>query len=238
MTALFFDIDDTLYSRRDLLLEAAVETASVEKLTEDSFMKVFYEKSDINFPLVENGTITAFESNIWRYEETLKELCIPYSPGDGKKFAERYTYLQEHIRLSAKMISMFEELKKIKSFVPCILSNGESEHQWKKYNELGLSRWIDRRHVIISGDYAISKPDKRIFDIAAKNVDPLCNEIWIAGDSYKHDIEGAKKALWNTLWFNRGSKTVYAPAADIIVSDEESFCSACIEIADPDIKAY
>ena len=238
MTAIFFDIDDTLYSRRDLLLEAAVETASVEKLTEDSFMKVFYEKSDINFPLVENGTITAFESNIWRYEETLKELCIPYSPGDGKKFAERYTYLQEHIRLSAKMISMFEELKKIKSFVPCILSNGESEHQWKKYNELGLSRWIDRRHVIISGDYAISKPDKRIFDIAAKNVDPLCNEIWIAGDSYKHDIEGAKKALWNTLWFNRGSKTVYAPAADIIVSDEESFCSACIEIADPDIKAY
>ncbi|MBO7389515.1 MAG: HAD family hydrolase [Oscillospiraceae bacterium] len=238
MTAIFYDIDDTLYSRRDLLLEAAVETASVEKLTEDSFMKVFYEKSDINFPLVENGTITAFESNIWRYEETLKELCIPYSPGDGKKFAERYTYLQEHIRLSAKMISMFEELKKIKSFVPCILSNGESEHQWKKYNELGLSRWIDRRHVIISGDYAISKPDKRIFDIAAKNVDPLCNEIWIAGDSYKHDIEGAKKALWNTLWFNRGSKTVYAPAADIIVSDEESFCSACIEIADPDIKAY
>ena len=76
MTAIFFDIDDTLYSRRDLLLKAAVETASVEKLAEERFMKVFYEKSDLNFPLVENGTITAFESNIWRYEETLKELGI------------------------------------------------------------------------------------------------------------------------------------------------------------------
>ena len=238
MTAIFFDIDDTLYSRRDLLLKAAVETASVEKLAEERFMKVFYEKSDLNFPLVENGTITAFESNIWRYEETLKELGIPYSTGDGKKFAERYTYLQEHIRLSGKMISMFDELKKIKGFVPCILSNGESEHQWKKFNELGLSRWIDRRHVTISGDYAISKPDKRIFDIAANNVDPLCNEIWIAGDSYKHDIEGAKNALWNTLWFNRGLKSVYAPAADITVSDEESFCSACIEIADPNNKSH
>ncbi len=238
MTAIFFDIDDTLYSRRDLLLEAAVETSSVEKLTKERFMEVFYEKSDINFPLVENGTITAFESNIWRYEETLKELGIPYSPGEGKKFAERYTYLQEHIRLSGKMMSMFNELKKAESFVPCILSNGESEHQWKKYNELGLSRWIDRSHVIISGDYGISKPDKRIFDIAVKNVDPLCNEIWIAGDSYKHDIEGAKNALWNTLWFNRGLKSVYAPAADITVSDEDSFCSACIEIANSNNGSY
>lgn len=216
MNAFWFDIDDTLYSRRSLLLQAAKEVAPQGiSLQEERFMRIFLEKSDENFPDVESGRITAWKSNVWRLEETFHEMGIAFPEGTGAAFADRYTYLQEHINLSPVMAKMMDYLADLRQEGPAeiflgILTNGPSEHQWQKYDMLGLERWIQRKNVIVSGDLEFAKPDIQIFRAAEQTVNRLPGggtdrTGWMVGDSLSHDIIGAKRAGWNTIWFNRGT---------------------------------
>lgn len=240
---IFFDIDDTLYSRRALLLQAAREavefaqgraavsgssleqTASPDKqapasaslsFDEQEFMRIFYIKSDENFPLVESGQITPLESNIWRLEETFRALHLPCPAGTGSFFAERYSYLQDHITLPPDLLDMFEGLMPYTApsghmtpggNILClrlgILTNGESAHQRKKIKMLGLDRFIPEDRIVVSGDVGISKPEEGIFRAAEKVMDLPQGRIWLAGDSLKHDIGGAKAAGWHTIWMDR-----------------------------------
>lgn len=133
----------------------------------------------------------------------------PAVPGrDRRRFADRYTYLQNHITLSPVMEDMLKELH-FRQIPVGILTNGESDHQWKKVRMLGLRRWIPESYVIVSGDLGVSKPDEAIFRAAehAMGLDP--QDLWMVGDSLKHDILGAGAAGWHTLWLDRrgtGSK--------------------------------
>ena len=83
MIGLVFDIDDTLYCRQDMLVKAA-ETVLGTSVTDPlHFIKIFYDKSDINMKDLESGRITTREINGWRYEETFKALSLPFKDGDG-----------------------------------------------------------------------------------------------------------------------------------------------------------
>lgn len=268
MTGIFFDIDDTLYSRKDLLIRSARETCARisgagEELDGETFLKVFYIKSDENFALVESGAITAPESNIWRLEETFKAMGLPCPEGSGRYFAERYSYLQNHITLSPTLEQMMKELRKRSATVPSpetgsaprfisrgtgctaatpslrlgVLTNGESAHQWKKYDMLGLERFIPGKYVIVSGDVGISKPEAGIFRAAEKVMGLQPRDLWLAGDSLKHDIEGAAKAGWHTVWFDRSGKDPAKATAgqssvkaDIRVTDEEGLAEALLSL--------
>ena len=48
MKGLIFDIDDTLYSRQDLFVEAAREVTGSFIADASEFVRVFYAKSDLN----------------------------------------------------------------------------------------------------------------------------------------------------------------------------------------------
>lgn len=229
MIAFWFDIDDTLYSRRDLLLEAAREvTPPGEVLGEERFMHVFMSKSDENFPDVQSGRISAWESNVWRLEETFRELGISFPSGAGETFANRYTYLQEHITLSPVLTRMMEELTGAHIFLG-VLTNGPSDHQWNKYRALGLSRWIPEEHVVVSGDVGASKPDPAIFRAAEEKTGNAAYFVqWMIGDSVSHDIAGAKQAGWHTIWMNRGvSDDAGKGVSDRIVHSENELAKAC-----------
>ena len=92
MTGICFDIDDTLYSRGALLIQAAEETlrrtdgfimSDETSFSGEVFLKIFYEKSDENFALVESGAITARESNIWRLQQTFLTMGLPTESWQG-----------------------------------------------------------------------------------------------------------------------------------------------------------
>lgn len=250
MAGIFFDIDDTLYGRQDLLLKAAAETlawAAGERpeertgadlvLDRKEFVRIFYLKSDENFNLVESGRITARESNVWRLQQTFQTMGLPCPEGAGDVFADRYTYLQDHISLPPVLFSMMEKLQD--GHVPVgILTNGASDHQWKKVRMLGLDRWIPDRYVIVSGDAGVSKPDPEIFRAAEKAMGQRPQDLWLAGDSLRHDILGARKAGWHALWLDRrhaGSqehsdgKNV-EEAADRTADSEENLAKAVLNL--------
>ena len=132
MLGLVFDIDDTLYCRQDMLVKAAETVLGTNVDDPLHFIKVFYDKSDINMKDLESGKITTREINGWRYEETFKALSLPFKDGDGVLSADAYLELQSHMALSEDMIDTLIALSDDPGIRLAVLTAGESEHQRHK----------------------------------------------------------------------------------------------------------
>ena len=203
MLGLVFDIDDTLYCRQDMLVKAAETVLGTSVDDPLHFIKIFYDKSDINMKVLESGKITTREINGWRYEETFKALSLPFKDGDGVLSADAYLELQSHMALSEDMIKTLNTLADNPDIRLAILTAGESEHQRHKVDMLGLDRWFDHKNIIVSGETGFSKPDIRLFRIIEERLDLEPENLWMIGDSYKHDITGAINSGWHSIWINR-----------------------------------
>ena len=105
---------------------------------------------------------------------------------------------------------------------------GESAHQWGKYETLRLEKWIPRENTIVAGDFEFTKPDVRIFREMEQRLNIVPSDLWMVGDSLKHDIKGASDAGWHTLWFDRRGQ---GGEADIVVHDEHELAQALIRIS-------
>ncbi len=237
MTGIFLDIDDTLYSRRALLVQAARETAPEGALgdegseTECRFMDAFYKRGDENYPLVVSGKITPFESNVWRFEMAMADRSLPLKDGMGDAFATRYTWLQNHITMSEGLSRVLTELSRCPDLRLGVITNGASKFQWNKFRMLGLSEFIEDDYVIVSGDVGISKPEKGIFTEASSRAGLGPEDLWMVGDSVKHDIIGAKECGWHTLWLKRQGMQEPEVEPDLTAVGEAGLCEALQRIA-------
>lgn len=238
MTGIFFDIDDTLYSRRALLGRAARETVSdpVRLIGESGseeeahFLEIFYRFSDENFPQIIAGKITPWQSNVERYVNTLRFLGEDVQEEEGVRFADRYTYLLEHIEMSQQLHDLMRSLCARADLRLGVISNGTSERQRGKYYKLGLDRYIDPESVIVSGDLGISKPEPEIFRAAQDLFGMKPDELWMVGDSLKADIRGAKACGWHTLWLRRVAEQEEEADTDLIAGDEEEMCRLLMQV--------
>lgn len=203
MTGIVFDIDDTLYCRQDMLVRAAEIVLGVKIDDWARFITIFYEKSEINMSKLESGEVTTREINGWRYCETFKLMGLPYHEDDGVKSADAYLELQSHMKLSNDMIKVLDLFASDPDIKLAILTAGESNHQWHKVEMLGLERWFTRADVVITGETPYTKPDVRLMHILEEKLCLTPSDLWMIGDSYKHDISGAIEAGWHSLWINR-----------------------------------
>ena len=80
-----------------------------------------------------------------------------------------------------------------------ILTNGDYETQLAKVKMTGFDQLVDE--VIVCGQYGISKPDERIFRIAAEKLGLSCEETAMVGDMFFTDICGAIKAGMKPVWY-------------------------------------
>ena len=221
MTGLVFDIDDTLYSRQDLFVKAAESVLGVNVEDPREFVRIFYAKSDLNTAELEAGLITTRECNGWRFEETFIEMGLPFAPGDGVLAADAYLELQSHMSLTEDMKALLSALASREDILLGVLTAGESAHQWNKVDMLGLCTWIPRANIIVAGDVGVSKPDVKIFRLMEERLGLEASDMWMIGDSYKHDIKGAIDAGWHAVWLNRRSISVDGPMPDFEVLDDE-----------------
>jgi len=221
MTGIVFDIDDTLYGRQDLFVKAAENVLGISVSDPREFVRVFYAKSDLNTAELEAGLITTRECNGWRFEETYKELGLCFNPGDGVLTADEYLELQSHMCLTEEMKALLTDLQRRNDIVLGVLTAGESSHQWNKVNMLGLCSWIPRENIIVAGDVGVSKPDVKIFRMMEERLGLEPSDMWMIGDSYKHDISGALNASWHAVWLNRRGIIADGLAPDFEVIDDE-----------------
>lgn len=85
-----------------------------------------------------------------------------------------------------------------------IVTNGMTDNQQGKINRTGLAALFDAW--CISGEVGIRKPDRGIFELAARRCGSRLDQGgWMIGDSITLDIRGGRAAGLRTIWIRRSS---------------------------------
>ena len=226
MKGIVFDIDDTLYCRQDMLVKAAETVLGVKIPDWREFIRIYYEKSDVNMEALESGEVSTRDTNGWRYNETFRLLGLPYKPEDGCLAADAYLELQSHMALSEDMKKVLDAFAADHEIKLAILTAGESKHQWHKVDMLGLDRWFDRADIIVTGDTPYSKPEIELLRMMESRLGLSPSEIWMIGDNYDKDIAPAIKAGWHSVWINRRGLPAPETLPDIEVSSDKELTEA------------
>jgi putative hydrolase of the HAD superfamily len=89
-------------------------------------------------------------------------------------------------------------------WVPVVVSNGETRQQETKIRQTGLDRYL--ADWVISEEAGVSKPNPRIFAIAAERARMRLPGAWMIGDSPEADIGGASALGLRSVWLHRGRR--------------------------------
>ena len=193
--AVFFDFDDTLQSRKGayrLYCEAFLkkyfpeigEAEREQKLDEmEALVDGGYKDREVYFPEL---------IALWGWEDhpPLQELYDSFNLDFGK-----------YIVLLPGAIETLKELKR-RGYLLGVVTNGVSSLQNIKLDTAGIRDLFDV--VVVSGDIGVYKPDRRIFDEAARRLGVQNSEVLFVGDHPVNDIEGALGAGMQAIRMNYG----------------------------------
>jgi putative hydrolase of the HAD superfamily len=87
-------------------------------------------------------------------------------------------------------------------FVPVVVTNGPAEIQEGRIRRTGLDQFV--ADWVISEQAGVSKPNPRIFAMAAQRVRMRLGGAWVVGDSPEADIGGAAAMGLPSVWLHRG----------------------------------
>ena len=97
-------------------------------------------------------------------------------------------------------------------WVPVLVTNGVTRQQDAKIRRTGLDRYV--ADWVISEEAGVSKPNPRIFAMAAQKARMRLHGAWVIGDSPEADIGGAAAMGLPSVWLHRGREWIdqrYAP---------------------------
>ncbi|MGE6753781.1 HAD family hydrolase [Rossellomorea sp. NPDC071047] len=81
-----------------------------------------------------------------------------------------------------------------------IITNGSTQRQKAKIMNTGLNHYFDT--IIISEEAGMSKPDKRIFELALSKLNVQPEDALLVGDDLEKDIAGCQHSNIKGIWFN------------------------------------
>lgn len=219
-----FDVDDTIYDQQQPFRNAVYRVVKnfSSKDMHPLYIR-FRHHSDENFPKVLAGEWTLEYMRAHRINQSLQDLNYPaISDEDGLRFQKIY---EEEL----DAICMHEEVRKTLDFlykkqIPMgIITNGPTDHQYKKIKQLQLEKWIPTDSIIISQATGLQKPEREIFELAEREFSMKAEETLYVGDNFISDVTGAHGAGWHTLWFNHRGRSLPEGAEAIFDIELSSF---------------
>ncbi|MCI8382876.1 MAG: HAD family hydrolase [Lachnospiraceae bacterium] len=229
MKAFIFDVDDTLYDQVQPFQNAYIKLFGKTNKDIDKIFVSSRKHSDEVFEASENGLMTMEEMYIYRIREALKEFGILISDERALEFQRYYQEFQADIVMTEKMKKLLSDLGHCVKMG--VITNGPAQHQWDKVQALGLTKWIPRQNILVSGEAGAAKPDRKIFDLAVCKMGLDRTEAYYIGDSPANDIVGAANAGWRTIWFNRRNKKAFSIKPDYTVCSEQELCNLIMKLA-------
>ena len=195
--AILFDYDGTLSDRK----------RSAYKMYRDMMHQICPEISEDSVEmeaLVQRCML--YDQNGIAKKNTVMEAMKPYIGDiDVQKWAKYWA--DNFDRFQTERNGVKEVLKRLhQKYRTGILSNGTYESQLAKIQSLQVDQLVDE--VIVSGQYGIHKPDRRIFEIAAERLGASCEETVFVGDTFFTDIYGALNAGMKAVWIPEETGTV------------------------------
>lgn len=210
--AIAFDVDDTLYDLSWAFHKACDELLGPQVFSERLF-QCFRARSDQTYHAHLAGEYDFKEMRVRRVRMALADVGLEVSADLALTLQNRYEEHQHEISLTPTVEAMLDAC--LAARMPmAIVTNGNAQHQWDKVRWLGLTRWVPRELVVVSGDVGATKPDRAIFDEALRRLGVQAANAWFVGDTWENDIVGSTRAGWHTLWFNR--RHYERPAGDVV----------------------
>lgn len=202
MSAIIFDVDDTLYDQVIPFWNAYKAVFKDRfQLPMDDLFAASRRRSDEVFGPSQRGEITMEEMYIYRIQKAFEDFQVSITDQEALQFQAEYAENQKRLQVSEKMREILDFCA---ARIPIgIMTNGPSQHQWKKVNALEAQQWFPRETIFVSGDLGAAKPDRRIFDWACSKMGQKPEEMYMVGDSYDNDVVGAMSAGWKAIWLNR-----------------------------------
>ncbi|MDT2478377.1 HAD family hydrolase [Enterococcus avium] len=231
MTAIIFDIDDTLYDQLAPFKRAFEKHFYSPDIPIEELFKLSRMYSDEVFEESENGTMTHTEMHIYRIRRALEHFDQSITDQQARTFQLDYQINQNNIQFLPEMREAFDICVK-HGIQFGIITNGPADHQLEKVNTLQLHQWIPAERIVVSGELGYSKPNLKIFQHAETIRGLDKNTTYYVGDSFVNDVVGAKNAGWKTVWINRRKHDIsgYDVSPDYTVDENRTMkqviCSA------------
>ncbi|WP_180271322.1 HAD family hydrolase [Fredinandcohnia onubensis] len=192
--AILFDLDDTLLNRNEavdnmflLILEKFY--GDDNHLAQNEMLRKFKEYDSRSYGYGDKTIV--FES---LFDEFPPKYRIPRN--EIQDFWNHY--FPQCFSINQKTIHI---VKRIKEHVKVgIITNGTTQRQKAKIMTTHLNNCFDI--IIISEEVGLSKPDKRIFELALNKLHVQPETTLFVGDDIEKDIGGCQNANIKGIWFN------------------------------------
>ena len=199
--AVLFDVDDTLFDRK-------LAQKEVCKLIVKQMSRVFnaFNFEQVQEAFLKSDQISTDIFNSGAPSESLrdKRSCLFLQLlGITEDYTPMVTelYVRDSPLVKAPIDGAIAVVKKLsRKFKVGVVSNGLPDVQYRKLETLGLYDLFSC--IVLSEVIGIRKPDPAIFQKAASLIQMKPAECLYVGDSYTHDIIGAKNAGMQACWFN------------------------------------
>jgi len=197
---LLFDADRTLFDFDKSEEIAFLQTASLFNVepSKENYL-AYREINHKNWQQLEKGLFTKERILVKRFEEFFTYLNMDVSP--AKQMHEVYTdNLSKVSILFDDALPMIERLYNSGKRL-FIITNGIMKVQKGRVFPSPIFKYLE--NIFISESMGVSKPQKKFFDLVAKEIPNFdASKAIVIGDSLTSDIQGANNAGLDCIWFN------------------------------------
>ena len=200
---LFIDLDNTLWdfsANSKNVLSVLFYRYGLEKYFEDfnDYFKIYSEHNDYLWEQYALNKINKDELNQDRFAYPLRSKGLNLPEVEEGMQTNYLPLLSDQTVLISGCIETLDYLKS-KCYKLYLVSNGFVEIQHKKLFGAGLYKYFDK--LFFSEEIKAHKPSKVFFDTAIKSTNSKKKESIVIGDNFLADIEGAKNAGLDQIWF-------------------------------------
>ena len=206
---LFFDLDRTLWdfdAAAEVAFERIYEKYELHKLgipSAHEFHLVYHPLNERLWELYRENKITKDELNRTRFLKPLEHYGV-HDVALADHLSEDYVYWSPRIvRLVPGTMELLDYLKP--KYHLHLITNGFQEVQHTKLSGSGMEPYFDT--LTVSEEVGVKKPDPEIFRYALKKAGATPEESLMIGDEMAVDIDGARAAGIDQLFFNPTGQT-------------------------------
>jgi putative hydrolase of the HAD superfamily len=201
---IFFDLDHTLWDFEQSAAQTFTLLFEKHQLKQrgipslDDFVKEYTIHNTMLWESYRNGELKKEILRSLRFENTLREFGINDSVL-AESIGDDYVY---HAPRTVFLIpGALEVLQYLQTkYVLHLITNGFEEVQHIKVREADIGKYFTT--ITTSEEASVKKPDKQIFDYALKKAGAQVRESLMIGDNLEVDIEGARQAGIDQVYFN------------------------------------
>ena len=201
---IFFDLDRTLWdfdAAAEVAFERIYEKYELKKLgipSAHEFHEVYHPLNEQLWVLYRADQITKDELNRTRFLKPLEHYGI-YDTALADHLSEDYVFWSPRIvRLVPGTMELLDYLKP--KYHLHLITNGFQEVQHTKLSGSGLEPYFDT--LTVSEEVGVKKPNPEIFLYALRKANATAQESIVIGDEMAVDIDGARAAGIDQIFFN------------------------------------